>query len=271
MSSISVESSVRSERLTRRRDARSIEDDGRPGLPPVVGAHLLFISFGLAQPYDRARSLEAYGYRVSACGEPRQAPEHLAGLAPDAVVIDLAREHASPHEVVALVRSATLAPVVVVGCDGTYPEMLRCFEAGADDYCRPRCPTEEIDIRLRAVFRRKGFESSARRATPLEPVMRVGQIEIDRQARIVRKHGEVVALSPTEYRLLATLAEHLGEVIPSKALIARVWGDQCVGESHYLRLYIRYLRQKLEDDPSHPQYIVNRWGTGYTLDAPQAA
>jgi two-component system KDP operon response regulator KdpE len=85
----------------------------------------------------------------------------------------------------------------------------------------------------------------------------------------VWKNGEAIPLSPTEYRLLWTLAEHAGEVVPSKALIARVWGNQYTGETHYLRLYIRYLRQKLEDDPSRPVYIVNRWGAGYALEEPK--
>ncbi|MCA9855488.1 MAG: winged helix-turn-helix domain-containing protein, partial [Dehalococcoidia bacterium] len=67
------------------------------------------------------------------------------------------------------------------------------------------------------------------------------------------------------------LAEHAGDVVPSKALIARVWGDQYAGETHYLRLYVRYLRQKIEDDPSEPHYIVNRWGSGYALETPREA
>jgi two-component system KDP operon response regulator KdpE len=102
-------------------------------------------------------------------------------------------------------------------------------------------------------------------------VLRIGEIEIDPGSQQVTKAGVAVPLSPTEFRLLATLAEHPGEVIPSKALIARVWGNQYAGETHYLRLYVRYLRQKLEADPSNPVYIVNRWGSGYTLEEPRHA
>lgn len=242
-----------------------------PGLPPLVGTHVIVISQGLERSHDRARGLEEFGYRVLPVGDPAAIGMPVDTSAADAIVVDLGRELGFPGDVVARVREDTAAPLVVVGCAGTFAEMLRCYEAGADDYCRPKCQTEEIDLRLRAIFRRLelGAGGTGRQAPP--QVMRVGAIEIDPRSQIVRKGGVEVALSPTEFRLLATLAEHPGEVVPSKALIARVWGNQYAGETHYLRLYIRYLRQKLEDDPSNPVYIVNRWGSGYTLEEPRRA
>lgn len=148
--------------------------------------------------------------------------------------------------------------------------MTRCLEAGADDYCRPRCPTEELDLRLRAIFQRINADPG-RRADIGRAIVRVGDLEIDPGRQEVRKRGARVALSPTEFRLLSTLAERAGEIVPARALIARVWGTQYANESHYLRLYIRYLRQKLEDNPSEPRYIVNRWGSGYALDGTRPA
>jgi two-component system KDP operon response regulator KdpE len=228
------------------------------------------ISQGLERSHDRARGLEEFGYRVLPAAE--STINNGASPVPqaDAIVVDLGRELAFPGDVVARLRHETSVPLVVVGCAGTFAEMLRCYEAGADDYCRPKCPTEEIDLRLRAIFRRMEMEAPES-ASSLPSVMRVGVIEIDPASQQVRKNGKVIPLSPTEFRLLATLAEHPGEVIPSKALIARVWGNQYAGETHYLRLYVRYLRQKLEDDPSNPVYIVNRWGSGYTLEEPRRA
>jgi DNA-binding response OmpR family regulator len=162
-------------------------------------------------------------------------------------------------------------PVLVVGCAGTSSEMLRCFDAGADEYATPRCQTQEVDLRLRALFRRMACGASSKEERSVPPI-RVGDLEIDMERQLVRKRGNQVALSPTEFRLLATLAENCGRVIPAKALIARVWGNEYVAESHYLRLYVRYLRQKLEDDPGTPRYILNRWGAGYSLaDAAKAA
>lgn len=238
------------------------------GLPPLVGMRLVVVSFGLERAYDRARTLEEFGYRVVSCGEPNAAAEYVEQSNASAVIIDLGRELGFPVDIVARLRQHTAVPLLVVGCTGVYGEMLRCFEAGADDYCRPRCSTEEIDLRLRVIFRRMQSAPQAERSDETPSVLRVGDIEIDRATQVVRKRGEPVALSPTEFRLLATLAEHAGEVIPSKALIARVWGNQYAGETHYLRLYVRYLRQKLEDEPASPRYIVNRWGSGYALEAP---
>jgi two-component system KDP operon response regulator KdpE len=236
-----------------------------------VGAQLVVVSFGLERAYDRARGLEEFGYRVASCGDPASADACVRDIQPDAIVIDLGREVGFPGDVVAHIREVSNVPLLVVGCGGTFPEMLRCFEAGADDYARPRCQTEEIDLRLRALFRRLEVGAGVQHRASAPPVLAVGDIEIDQASQTVRKRGKLVALSPTEFRLLVTLAEHPGEVIPSKALIARVWGDQYAGETHYLRLYIRYLRQKLEDDPSHPRYILNRWGSGYAIEAPVRA
>lgn len=243
--------------------------EARPhhGLPPLVGTNVVIVSFGLERAYDRARGLEEFGYRTSAWGDPEAITEAILASSLEAVIVDLGREVGFPGDVVSQIRERTSAPLLVVGCAGTYAEMLRCFEAGADDYCRPRCQTEEIDLRLRAIFRRLEIAGKLpRQSAP--SLLHVGELEIDPAGQVVRKRGAEVALSPTEFRLLVTLAEHPGEVIPSKALIARVWGNQYAGETHYLRLYVRYLRQKLEDDPSHPIYIVNRWGSGYALAAP---
>jgi len=240
------------------------------GLPPLVGLRVVIISDGLERAYDRGRVLEGMGYRVAACGDPSGARSFVAEMEADAIVLDLQREVAFPADVCMRLRSTTESPIVVVGCTGTLAEMVRCFEAGADTYCRPQCPTEEIDLRLRAIVRRvRKQHPESRRHVP--GVLQVGDIEIDPAGQVVRKRGSAVPLSPTEFRLLMTLAEHPGEVVPSKALIARVWGNQYSGETHYLRLYVRYLRQKLEDDPSNPKYIVNRWGFGYALEEPKQA
>lgn len=235
-------------------------------LPPLVGVQLAIVSFGLERSHDRARGLEEFGYRVATCGDPARSTHCIEDAAPEAIVIDLGRDLGFPAEIVSGIRALSSAPILVVGCVGTHVELLRCFEAGADEYCRPKCSTEEIDLRLRALFRRIHNGSAANHRVNAPAKLHVGALEIDPASQTVRKSGLAVPLSPTEFRLLATLAEHAGEVIPSRALIARVWGNQYAGETHYLRLYVRYLRQKLEDDPSQPRYIVNRWGSGYALE-----
>jgi two-component system KDP operon response regulator KdpE len=242
------------------------------GLPPLVGTRVIVISHALERAHDRARGLEQMGYRVTPWGDPDTSRSAVSDLDPQAVVIDLGREVGFPADVAARLREITQVPMIVVGCAGTFPEMLRCYEAGADDYCRPKCQTEEVDLRLRAIFRRmeNGAPGNGHPSVAPEALI-VGDLEIDPGAMVVRKRGAIVPLSPTEFRLLMTLAEHPGQVVPAKALIARVWGNQYSSESHYLRLYVRYLRQKIEDDPSQPRYIVNRWGSGYALENPARA
>jgi len=251
-------------------DGRWEPHEGLRQLPPLVGAQVLVVSRALEFAYDRGRGLEQIGYRVTACGEPRRASAFVLDARPDAIIVDMGREMAAPADVVANVRTVSSAPVIVVGCVGTPAEMARSLEAGADDYTRPSAPTDEVDLRLRAIFRRMQANTPYKRPIA-DRLLRIGEIEIDQAGQLVKKRGNPVPLSPTEFRLLVTLAEHPGEVVPSRALIARVWGTQYASETHYLRLYVRYLRQKLEDDPSDPKYIVNRWGTGYALEVPVRA
>ncbi|MCA9823832.1 MAG: response regulator transcription factor [Dehalococcoidia bacterium] len=239
-------------------------------LQPLVGVRLVIVSEGLERAYRRARNLDEMGYRVGACGDPDRAAGFVKEYSPDAVIVDLEKPRSPSAEIAGEIRSASNAPLLVIGTTGDLDEMTRCFEAGADDYCSPRATTREIDLRLRAMFRRFAREV-ADDGEDDAGVFRVGDLEIDMGGRTVRKRGKIVQLSPTEFRLLMTLAEHAGDVVPSKALIARVWGDQYAGETHYLRLYVRYLRQKIEDDPSEPHYIVNRWGSGYALETPREA
>ena len=234
------------------------------GLPPLVGLGLLIVSSGPERAQARIRPLEEFGYRVAICGEPQLISKVIGRRPPGAIVVDLAYEVANAADLVRRIRRITDVPLLVVGCAGTSSEMLRCFDAGADEYTNPRCSTQEVDLRLRALFRRMASHVSDKAKGQVGPI-RVGDLEIDTERQLVRKRGAVVALSPTEFRLLATLAENCGRVIPAKALIARVWGNEYVAESHYLRLYVRYLRQKLEDDPGAPRYILNRWGAGYSL------
>lgn len=234
------------------------------GLAPLVGLDLLIVSNGSERAQARIRPLEEFGYRVALCSEPPFVSKAISRRPPGAVVVDLAHEVANAVDLVRRIRRITDVPLLVVGCAGTSAEMLRCFEAGADEYTNPRCPTQEVDLRLRALFRRLASHGVDAAKSQVAPI-RVGDLEIDMERQLVRKRGKVIALSPTEFRLLATLAENCGRVIPAKALIARVWGNEYVAESHYLRLYVRYLRQKLEDDPGAPRYILNRWGTGYSL------
>jgi DNA-binding response OmpR family regulator len=154
------------------------------------------VSYALERAHDRARGLEQMGYRVTPWGEPDTSRSAVSDLEPEAIVVDLGREVGFPADVAARLREISGAPMVVVGCAGTFPEMLRCYEAGADDYCRPKCQTEEVDLRLRAVFRRMeaGWATNGRHGAAPEALI-VGDLEIDPGAMVVRKRGEIVQLA----------------------------------------------------------------------------
>ncbi len=240
-------------------------------LAPPVGIRLAMITRGLERGYARARTLEDLGYRVTVCGEPSRAPEFVQEANAEAVIVDLGREQTTTTEILHELRRATDGPILVVGSRGDSAELVQSFEAGADEFCGPRTSTPELDYRLRALLRAMRRTGEVRVDEDTRTVLRIGELEIDSESQLVKKRGSIVQLSPTEFRLLVTLAENAGRVVPSRALIARVWGDQYAGENQYLRLYVRYLRQKLEDDPSNPRYIVNRWGSGYALEEPPRA
>lgn len=234
-------------------------------LAPPVGLRILIVSNGVERGYARARAMDELGYRVAVIGDANEAERFAREFRPGAVIYEPIRDNGMVSEVVERLRSVSAGPLIVIGVAGDLPELRRMLESGADDVCAPRVSTVELDLRLRALWRASG------RRRPEEDqeddaTFRIGDLEIDLARQHVRKRGEAIALSPTEFRLLVTLAENAGKVVPSKALIARVWGEQYAEETHYLRLYVRYLRQKLEDDPSRPRYIVNRWGTGYALE-----
>jgi len=243
----------------------------RTRLAPPVGTKLLIVSRSLERGYIRARAFDELGYKVSVCANPVDAQVQARDFHPDAIIVDVGRDSVSLGDLVNSLRDTTIGPLLVIGVSGDVSELMRCLDAGADEVCSPATNSTEIDLRLRALFRVLGRHGRYTREDPDERVMRVGEIEIDTGTQMVKKRGRAVPLSPTEYRLLQTLAENVGRVVPAKALIARVWGDQYANETHYLRLYVRYLRQKLEDNPSHPEYIVNRWGAGYALEAPARA
>ncbi len=245
-------------------------EPGSSALPAPVGLLVAVVGATQEQAAARALELEKSDYETVCLEMSETIVDEVFAANPGAVLVDTTPDSSQLIQAIAWSRAATKAPIIAVGCQGTQQEMMRCYEFGADDYAAPGAPHSEIDLRIRAMFRRLNNASRCTHQDSSQTI-HVGEISIDHASREVRKANVPVPLSPTEFRLLATLADRAGEVVPAKALIARVWGSEYASETHYLRLYIRYLRQKLEADPSHPEYIVNRWGSGYALVAPQAA
>ena len=139
---------------------------------------------------------------------------------------------------------------------------IRGLEVGADDFLTSEFNSEELTARVWAHLRRAG------RVRTLTSY-RTQDLQIDLTRRTVTVRGKFVFLTPTEFRLLASLMRHAGEVVPKETLLAEVWGKRYVDKVGYLKLYILYLRQKIELDPSNPEYILTDWGVGYRLLPPE--
>lgn len=183
---------------------------------------------------------------------------------PQAAIIDLRVEGVAGLELVRMLRAASDLAILAIAATSDPMASVSALEVGADDVARPNTPDAELVARLRAAIRRSA-RMPQRRTESNGLLIETGDLVIDRSSRTVTKRGERVMLTRTEYRLLDALASRAGQVAPHRFLLSSVWGDQFVDDTHYLRVYVGYLRQKLEDDPRQPQYIVSEWGVGYRL------
>ena len=190
---------------------------------------------------------------------PEQCPVTDASRSPDAYVVD-----ASDTDRLAFVEhlaGRTQQPIVVIGSDALEELGPAYLEAGADAYLADDAPNAEWLARLRAVTRRAAAPS------PYEEHIdfRAGNVAIVRDSRKVSVDGIEVRLTRTEFNLLLTLAEHMDEVVPHRKLMAEVWGPEYLSARHYLRVYVRRLREKIEADPERPVLLVAQRGAGYQL------
>ena len=165
-------------------------------------------------------------------------------------------------------REFSAVPVVILTAKDEEEDRIRGLELGADDYIGKPFSHRELVSRLRAVLRRHYVQpTQAVSTTRIDD-----RLTVDFDRREVLVNGERVSLRPTEYRLLYHLVQNAGFVMPHETLLAKVWGPEYRDESHYLRLYVTYLRQKIEADPANPKYILTERGVGYRfMDFKKAA
>ena len=185
-------------------------------------------------------------------------------LYPQAAIVDLRIEKVAGLDLVRMLRAASALAILAIATDTDPMTTVGALEVGADDVARPDTPPAELIARLRAAIRRSA-RVPQHRADANGSLIETGELVIDRTARTVTKSGARIALTRIEYRLLDALASRIGQVAPHRFLLSNVWGDQFVDDTHYLRVYIGYLRQKIEANPPHPQYILSEWGVGYRL------
>jgi DNA-binding response OmpR family regulator len=204
-------------------------------------------------------NLEHDGFRVSEAFNGNQAINKIRSSLPDLVLLDVMMPDIDGFEVLRIIREVTSVPVIMLTAKGEEDDRVRGLELGADDYITKPFSPRELSSRVRAVLRRT--ETSGPSTHGLIEVD--DRLKIDFDRREVWVEGQLVKLRPTEYRLLYHLVQNAGWVISHDQLLAKVWGYEYRDEPHYVRLYINYLRKKLEEDPSNPKYILTERGVGY--------
>jgi two-component system KDP operon response regulator KdpE len=202
-------------------------------------------------------SLGVQGYDVIAAPDGETALEMVATSEVDLVVLDLGLPDIDGVEVIRRLRSWSQVPVIILSVRDSQEDKVVALDLGADDYVTKPFGIEELLARMRAVERR------ARSDDELTRVLRFGSLEIDLGLDLVTLNGEQLRLTPLEYKLLSTMATNPGKLLTHRVLLQRVWGPGYGSESHYLRVFIRQLRQKLDDDATRPRYIVTEPGLGY--------
>jgi two-component system KDP operon response regulator KdpE len=204
-------------------------------------------------------NLEHDGFEVAEAADGLAALKQVRDVLPDLVLLDVAMPELDGFETLRLLREISSIPVIMLTARGEEDDRVRGLELGADDYVTKPFSPRELVSRVRAVLRRTEAPPPAEKST-LHVDDRL-QINFDRREVFVE--GKQIKLRPTEYRLLYHLVQNAGWVVPHDQLLAKVWGYEYREETHYLRLYINYLRQKLEQDPAHPKYVLTERGVGY--------
>jgi two-component system KDP operon response regulator KdpE len=203
--------------------------------------------------------LELDGFNVQDAETGGDALRSATLKPPDLVILDLGLPDMDGCEVLDRLRAWSSVPLIVLSVRSNEAEKVRLLESGADDYVVKPFGMAELLARAHAAMRRQA------RATLAEPVVRVGALAIDLPARIVTVNGARVTLTPKEYRLLQLLAQHAGNVVTHQYLLKEVWGSPHLHDTHYLRIFVRKLRQKIEDDPTQPRILLTELGVGYRL------
>ncbi len=204
-------------------------------------------------------NLEQDGFQVSEALTGREGLDKLRTFMPDLILLDIMLPDLDGFELLKMIREINTVPVIMLTAKGEEEDKVRGLELGADDYITKPFSPRELVSRVKAVLRR--IESTSVSSDELIEVD--DRLKIDFNRREIWVEGKLVKLRPTEYRLLYHLVQNAGWVLTYDQILSRVWGYEYRDEPHYVRLYINYLRQKLEKDPSNPKYVLTERGVGY--------
>lgn len=203
--------------------------------------------------------LEREGFSVITASGGKEGLRYAYQSRPDLIILDVMMPDMDGWTICRRLREMSNTPIIMLTARGEERDILHGLTLGADDYVAKPCSFDELKARIRALLRR--VKSSA---TPAwRTIYDDGKLMVDLSTGAVTRHGVPVDLTPIEARLLMYLVSQAGQVVTHKELLTRVWGPEYGDEVGYLSVYIHYLREKVEDDPSNPEYICTSWGTGY--------
>lgn len=179
---------------------------------------------------------------------------------PDLLILDVMMPKLNGFEVCAKLREAGYTiPIIILSAKGDIVDKSVGFKAGADDYLVKPFSSVELSLRIEALLRRRDFGAS----TDKKESLREGDLEIFFNRYEVRKKGQKVDLTPKEFQILAKMASHPGEIFTREQLFSRIWGEDYIGELTSIAVFVRKIREKIEDEPSKPKYLQTVWGVGY--------
>lgn len=207
-------------------------------------------------------SLQPHGFKVSVGSSALEALRAAYQQHPDLIVVDMRLPDMDGTELCQRLREITDAPIIILSGLHNEESIVAGLTAGADDYVTKPYRVGELLARIRAQLRNS---QCAQSATKEEAMLEMGMITVDIHRRRVTVRGAEIELTPIEYALLLCLGRNRNEVVSHRTILSEVWGPEYVDQLEYLRLYIRYLRQKIEEDPSHPQIVKTERGVGYYM------
>ncbi len=207
-------------------------------------------------------SLLSHNYRCLEADEGTRALELVASHNPELILLDLGLPDVDGLEVTSELRTWTQVPIIIISARGREDDKVRALDAGADDYVTKPFSSRELLARLRVALRRGQLDSGGKVTTELT----VGALHIDIERRKVSIAGRDIRLTPIQFKLLSVLAKHAGKVLTHRQMLIETWGQAYATECHYLRVYMGQLRNKLEENPARPQYLITEHGVGYRLN-----
>lgn len=204
------------------------------------------------------------GFEVEVANSAITGLQKAYAVKPDAIILDIMLPDMDGWQTCARFREMSDVPIIMLTALGSEENVVKGLNLGADDYIIKPVTAEELSARVRALLRRvTRSTTSSGGGNGRGPIFTYENLVIDFDKHEVTVDGKRIDLSPTEFRLLSVLVRHKGRMLPHEFLLTEVWGPEYVGEIDYLRLYISYLRRKVEKDPTKPTLIHNEWGVGY--------